>query len=234
MDVIIVSKTHMTNAACVGGISGSGKFVRLLNENGYNQDVDTKLKIGDVWTIEYNDRPNKIPPHIEDILVTKMTFKFSFDSEKKMVEYLKTKLKIKIWSGSPDVLFDGKLNWTDSGSGFINKENGISENSVGFWISNQPLRRKILSGQREDGSNWESTRYNYPNINGWRNLPYVGFEDAIEIIPAGTLIRVSLARWWDTNGKTEERCSLQLSGWYDLPKSQKEVKKDVEPDDLPF
>lgn len=207
MDVLIVSKTHMTNAACVGGISGNGKFVRLLDENGYNQNVDTALKIGDVYTIEFTERPNKKPPHIEDILVTKMTYKFSFDSIQKMVEYLKEKLNVKIWSGSPDILFDGKLNWTDSGSGFINRENGIPDNSVGFWIPDMDLTRKVF---------YEKNRYNYPNINGWRSFPFVGYENAVDVIPAGTLVRVSLARWWDTNGTTEERCSLQVSGWYDI------------------
>lgn len=208
MDVIIVSKTHMSNAACVGGVAGNGSFVRLLNKNGYNQDLDTSLKIGDVWTIEFVEHPNKRPPHIEDILVTNMTFKFSFDSVKKMVEYLKEKLKVKIWRGSPDILFDGKLNWTENGSGYINEENGISDNSVGFWIPDRNLTKRIF---------YKKTRYNYPNINGWRSLPFVGFEAELDIIPAGSLVRVSLARWWDTNGTTEERCSLQLSGWYDLP-----------------
>lgn len=207
MDVLIVSKTHMTNAACVGGISGNGKFVRLLDQNGNNQDVDTTLKIGNVYTIEFTERPIKKPPHIEDILVTKMTYKFSFDSIQKMVEYLKEKLNVKIWSGSPDILFDGKLNWTDNGSGFINHENGIPDNSVGFWIPDMDLTRKVF---------YEKNRYNYPNINGWRSLPFVGYENAIDVIPAGTLVRVSLARWWDTNGTTEGRCSLQVSGWYDI------------------
>ena len=51
MDVIIVSKTHMNDSACVGAITGSGRFVRLLKTNGFNQDVDTKLEVGDVYTI---------------------------------------------------------------------------------------------------------------------------------------------------------------------------------------
>lgn len=225
MDVIIVSKTHMSNAACVGAISGNGKFVRLLDENGYNQDIGTSLKIGDVWTINYQERPNKTTPHIEDILVSNMTFKFSFNSIREMITYLKEKLKIKIWRGSPDILFDGKLNWTNSGSGYINKENGICENSVGFWISDRDLTKRIF---------YEKTRYNYPNINGWRSLPYVGYGTEVDIIPAGTLIRISLARWWDTNGTTEERCSLQLSGWYDLPETPQQNNHIVEEDDLPF
>jgi hypothetical protein len=76
---------------------------------------------------------------------------------------------------------------------------------------------------------YEKVRYGYPKTTNWRSLPYVGFEEAAEIIPAGTLVRVSLARWWDTNGTTEERCSLQLSGWYD---SKTKAKEDN--DDLPF
>ncbi len=46
MDVIIVSKTHMSSAACVGGVLANGRFVRLLNSEGYNQDSDTDLEVG--------------------------------------------------------------------------------------------------------------------------------------------------------------------------------------------
>ena len=207
MDVIIVSKTHMNDSACVGAITGSGRFVRLLKTNGFNQDVDTKLEVGDVYTIKYTERPNKKAPHVEDILVSEMNFKSSFESIEKMVDYLKGRLNIKIWEGAPDVLFDGKLNWTERGSGFINEENGLPENSVGFWCPDRDLNMRIF---------YEKVRYNYPNINGWRSFPYVGCEEPVETIGAGSLVRVSLARWWDTKGKTEDRCSLQISGWYIL------------------
>ena len=47
-------------------------------------------------------------------------------------------------------------------------------------------------------------------------MPYVGFADPIERIPKGALVRVSLARWWrpDDAPDMEERCYLQLSGWF--------------------
>ena len=51
MDVIIVSKTHMSSAACVGGVLANGRFVRLLDSKGYNQKLDTDFNIGDVHTI---------------------------------------------------------------------------------------------------------------------------------------------------------------------------------------
>ena len=55
MDVIIVSKTHMSSAACVGGVLANGRFVRLLDSDGYNQDSDTDLEVGDVYTITFSE-----------------------------------------------------------------------------------------------------------------------------------------------------------------------------------
>ena len=56
-------------------------------------------------------------------------------------------------------------------------------------------------------------------MNGYplRGLKYVGEESPIKVIPAGTLVRLSLARWWrpeKSEPNFEERCYLQLSGWY--------------------
>lgn len=208
MDVIIVSKTRMKNAVCVGGVLADGRFVRLLNENGSNQDKNTTLKIGDVYTIDFLEQSLKRPPHIEDILLTNMTFNFSIDSLSHIAKYLKEKLDVKIWNGSIDVLFDGMLQWTNGGSGYISENTEIPVNSVGFWIPDRDLTKRI---------SYKKTRYNYIHNDGWRSLPYVGYSDPISVIPAGTLVRVSLARWWNRRGETENRCSLQLSGWYDLP-----------------
>ena len=55
MDVIIVSKTHMTTAACVGAISTSGKYLRLLNDGGYNQPIDTEFEVRQVWVENMNE-----------------------------------------------------------------------------------------------------------------------------------------------------------------------------------
>lgn len=223
MDVIIVSKTHMTNAACVGGVLANGKFVRLLNSDGYNQDSDTDIEVGEVYTISFSEREDKTPPHIEDILVHSMTYKFTFESIDKMVEYLTSKLKVKIWKGSSDVLFDGNLQWTSGGSGYISESGGVPNNSVGFWIPDKDLKRNDFN---------EKVRYSYPIR--WRNISYVGFQNPVDKIPAGTLVRVSLARWWSPN-EDEERCYLQLSGWYGLPESSnsKEIVDDDD-DDLPW
>jgi len=208
MDVIIVSKTHMSNAACVGGVLADGRFVRLLNSEGNNQNPECDINVGEVYTIIFSERTNKKPPHVEDILVQSMIYKFTFENISKMVEYLKIKLKIKIWEGSSDVLFDGNLQWTNGGSGYISENKTIPNFSVGFWLSDKDLIRKDFN---------EKVRYSYPIR--WRNISYVGFQSPVDSIPAGTLLRVSLARWWSPNDD-EERCYLQLSGWYDLNESK--------------
>ena len=221
MDVIIVSKTHMSSAACVGGVFANGRFVRLLDSDGYNQDSDTGLEVGDVYTITFSERREKTPPHVEDILVHTMDHKFSFSSIEKMVEYLTDKLKVKIWRGSTAVLFDGNLEWTSGGSGYISESGGIPDNSVGFWIPDRDLNRKDYN---------EKVRYSYPIR--WRNISYVGYQNPVDNIPAGTLVRFSLARWWSRN-EDEERCYLQLSGWYGLPEPATD-DNDEDDNDLPF
>lgn len=204
--IIIVSKTHMTNAACVGGITTNGKYVRLLNVGGNNQPKNTDFEVGQFWDIEYVERTNLLPPHIEDIIITSKKLVGTLKKERTMLQTVQL-YGATIWKGSPDKLFDNSLRWTDNGSGYISDKSDIPNNSVGFWIPDRNLTKRVY---------YDKVRYSYPIPIGWRSLPYVGFDSAVEVIPAGTLLRVSLARCWDTDGSTEYRCSLQLSGWYNL------------------
>lgn len=41
-----------------------------------------------------------------------------------------------------------------------------------------------------------------------------GFQTPLDYIPQGTVLRMSLANWWKKGDSDEERCYLQLSGWY--------------------
>ena len=222
MDVLILSKTHMNNGkCCIGGITGSGRYVRLLTPTGENQPDNTDLAPRQVWEVEFNERPNSTPPHVEDVLVSSRKQKGTLKDEIKIADFIKQR-KIPIWQGNPDTLFDSLIKWTNSGSGYVNRE-AIPKHSVGFWISDRDLTKKEFNG----------TRYSYPNQNGWRSLKFVGFETPVDKIPAGTLLRVSLARWWQQDENTEERCYLQLSGWYDFNEPNKTAARD-DSDDLPF
>lgn len=206
MEIVIVSKTKMSSNDCVGGIvTKTGQFVRLLDESGRNQPENCDFEIGEIWDIKFSSRNNSTPPHREDILISSKTNTQKSVSKKRLSEWIPNNFADKVWRGSPDSLFNEMIRFTPSGSGFINKENGTPNYSVGFWIADKNLTRRDYKGK---------VKYNYPSSN-WRNIPYVGKDESIDIIPAGILMRVSLARWWSPDDSdSEERCYLQLSGWY--------------------
>jgi hypothetical protein len=59
--------------------------------------------------------------------------------------------------------------------------------------------------------------YRYFGPQGLLDVPFVGFDEPVDVIPAASLIRLSLARWWkhpEADEDFELRCYLQLSGWY--------------------
>jgi len=59
-------------------------------------------------------------------------------------------------------------------------------------------------------------RYRYPTADHDHTLTYVGFQEPVPEIPAGTLLRVSLAHPWRPKDQPQEelRCFVQLSGWF--------------------
>ncbi len=206
MEILITSKTHKRNAACVGGlVLNNNRFVRLLNPGNWDQYADTDLNIGDVWDIQFTDRQDIEPPHIEDIIIQNRRYLRSIGN---ISTYLHNS-GVVIFNGAPTQIFGGRLGWTGNGSGYIGNRDNLPDNSVGFWISDQDLALD------EDGKH-----YNYPAPNIFtrsKRFPYVGFEPKVQVIPSGTLMRISLARWWKPDDSDiNERCYLQLSGWYGL------------------
>jgi hypothetical protein len=204
MKILILSKTRMHGNSCIGGITTNGKYVRLLTSSGNNQPENTEFNMKQIWEITYIEQKNVIPPHVEDVMLQAAQYEGMLNNEIKVLDYIRQR-NVPIWKGHPDMLFDGLLKWTVNGSGYITKE-AIPAHSVGFWISDGPLKQREYEGK---------VKYNYPYTGRWRRLPFIGYQNPPDIIPTGTLLRVSLARWWQ-HDDTEERCYLQLSGWYDL------------------
>jgi hypothetical protein len=202
MEILILSKTHKGKAACVGGlVLQTNLLIRLLNLGNWDQYADTELQIGDVWDIQFTNRPDIVPPHIEDAIIKNKKFVKKQDNLSKFLQ----SRKLNIYKGSPSNIFNGLLRWTGNGHGYIADKEKLPENSVGFWISDEDLH-------------FQDKYYTYHSSN--RSAPkkaisYVGFLEPIAIITSGTLIRLSLARWWKPeDSEIEERCYLQLSGWY--------------------
>jgi hypothetical protein len=208
MRVLIVSRTRMRGSKCIGGlVLSNNQSVRLLTASGTNQSDNSAYQVGQIWDLTFTPSQNPAAPHTEDVLVTASGY---ISDVSNLVNFLDARignLAERYWEGSPDCLFRGMIRSTGNGSGFIAHPN-VPNLSTGFW---RPDRDLIHSNEGT------RVRYTYPgNYEGVRVLTYVGDTVSIPIIPAGSLVRVSLARWWRPQGAQdlERRCYLQLSGWY--------------------
>ena len=108
-------------------------------------------------------------------------------------------------SGDASVLFEGLLHASHAGTVYIG-EYAVPRSGVGFW---RPLGDLKLDDQAQ----------RYQTTFGSRvvAIKYVGEAPASAVIPAGSLVRVSLARWFSPGDSGWEGCWLQVSGWYASP-----------------
>lgn len=199
-EVLIVAKTQMRNALCVGGLClETHSNLRLLNRGNRNQPEDTEFEIGQIWDIDFIDRNPVFPPHNEDIIVLGKNYLRDIEN---ISEYILDNNLIN-WDGGSDLLFEGLLNWTDNGSGYCTQRTGYPPMSVGYWISDRDLSHYTTV--------YNKSRYRYSDN---RSLTFKGLVDPIDTIPSGTIIRVSLSRPKDIRDVGEEESFLQLSGWF--------------------
>lgn len=201
--VLIVSRTQMKNGVCVGGINESTlEFIRLHNERGGNLSVDAPFEVGDRWELDVETAWNKRPaPHTEDKQV-KIIKKIENIGSKGVAEFVCN-------HELGELFVEGSLQDTFCGCLKLNgKQNYITEHSVPefstqFWKNDKDLVHREIFGKHY---------YCYDDI----CIKFVGFQDCVKRIPRGSIIRLSLANWWRPEGCEEDRCYLQLSGWYAL------------------
>ena len=210
MECIIVAKTQMKLNECVGGIcTDTGRFVRLLLANGLPQPRRCPYEIGQIWQLQFREPFQLNRPHVEDIWVTQATNTSHSASVASLSDWIQHNFSDHIWMGGPQCLYDGRMDWSSTGSGYLDDTQIIPSQSVGFWIADRNLVRVELNGK------WRYYYHDKNNDRRKRLFPYVGLGKTVSVIPAGTLLRVSLARWWSPDLKRQrKRCYLQLSGWY--------------------
>jgi hypothetical protein len=204
MNVLILAKTKFGKQVCVGGIVlNNNQFVRLLSPGGWYQSADTKFEIGQVWDIDFSPSSVIREPHTEDVIVHSKKYIKSI----KNIPDLIINSGVNIWRGSIDNIFDGKLQWAKSGTGFLSANSSdLPSQSVGFWINDKPLLFE-----------YQDEHYLYPIETAFtrRAIKYKGIPSPIDTIPVNTLLRVSLAKWFRPKPDIEERCYAQISGWYE-------------------
>jgi ATP-dependent DNA helicase RecQ len=208
MKAVIVAKTRMGSAACVGALTFESQSLRLIAaDRETNDHFNMEYQVGEVWEIETLPDPDLTPPHIENVIVTGKRRMGLITSPEKFIE-----AHMPPTTGGTESIFEGLAQTTGAGALFIAKRTGIPSRSTMFWRPDRPLRR-VDDAKR--------IRYRYPTEYGGVTLTYVGFQEPVPEIPAQTLLRISLAHWWQPEKMTEgeHRCYVQVSGWF-LPEDE--------------
>lgn len=222
-EVLVVGLTSMKIGVCVGGIDLTNKCsVRLQPfQTGLHYSQQDNWEIGKFYQVEYF-KPGGLPrPHTEDIRVVKWGLINSYRSTSISDA---TKL-VSCWSGPITQIFDGYMEWTASGAGYISR-NKVCDMSTGFWRPNRPLVRDRFGNFWADGTSW--------NIEGRKfKLKCVALDqgDIPDIIPKNTLLRISLSRWYQPDN-LPDGCWLQLSGLVSEPNMESHAT--VPDADIPF
>jgi hypothetical protein len=208
MRVLIVSKTKMGEVICVSGLSQMEKrSLRLLNAMGEQPTLSDRYSIGQLWEMDYTHAPTCEAPHTEDVLVRQKVLVGQLSTDELRRVLLHYRDALHTVEGSIELLYEGKLVLPERAdeSAYI-VAGYVPGYSTAFWCADVPL--EMVFGKKE------RAYYHYRAGILDIKIPFVGFAEPITMIPRHTLVRVSLARWFDQYGKTEPRCYLQLSGWY--------------------
>jgi len=201
MRVVVVAGTRMHGGTvCIGALSDRGESLRLMTGNCGYHPTDCRYRVGEAWDVAVRACPDLQAPHLDDVAVLEARY---LGMENELPAFILG--RVTPWRGSIHVLFDGLIEFTTNGSGYISESTGLPRSSTGFWFPDHGL---IFRAQ---------PRPAYYAGDGFRYLSYVGTAAAVPVIRAGTLVRVSLAKRWrppDADFSFEYRCYAQLSGWY--------------------
>jgi hypothetical protein len=201
MKVVILARTKMSGLKiCFGGMSETGQSLRLMNDRCDYYSNSCPYQVGEIWDMTVKPCERVEAPHLEDTSVLDAKL---IGAEADLRAFILERANP--WGGGIDSIFDGKIHFTNKGSGYISYSGGLPSASTGFWIPDKDLQFS------------NDPRPAYSPHDDWRYLSYVGTASPEPTIRKDTLVRVSLAKWWkppDADSALELRCYAQLSGWY--------------------
>ena len=207
----------MGSGACIGAITETRESVRLVPFNANPRDgANKEYEVGDIWKIIGEPETPLKPPHNENFVVHKKSRLHRTKDTRDLISAIELLMPPK--SGDPRQLYEGLLQTTSIGSLYVSPGHDVPPYSTIFWRTDKQL---TLETDKK-----KNLRYRYPTENGGCTLTFVGFQKSLKTIPAGTLLRVSLAGWWRPKNTphAELRCYVQLSGWF-LEEERQEKRK---------
>src|SRR5205085_3592342 len=128
----------------VGALSDQGEYLRLMNQScESDQGGNVPYRIGQWWEVECTPCGQQKPPHVEDVSVRSAR---RVGAEEDLSGYLLNNATP--WEGTMDVLFDGKIQFTRNGGGYIPPPIFPTERpAFGFRVS--PSTSKRMSETRK-------------------------------------------------------------------------------------
>ena len=187
VQVLIVGKTRMRNGVCLGGLVLQDiQRVRLLPAKGFGHPRDTRYNIGDEWnlTLEEVSKHEINAPHTEDTRIVEQQYIRSY-TKRAVRDFVLKRIGAQLVH--PRDLFDGRIFITDNKRARVTCRDGVPMYSTGFWRFEKALYkwqndRKIRYTYCEDDSSCNSDDEDLQ-----LDVPYVGCDEPLEKIPAGTI-----------------------------------------------
>lgn len=223
IEAIIVAVTYMHEGrCCVGALQverdANGLLTpirnwRLLQSDGaFPTLADNAFRVGEIWRLTLTPLPayKLKPPHMEDSRVFRKERIGRLDEPLAMNLYqiLQRNPQIPLVHGGAVQLFEGKLHHDNDGSWshYVLPDNAPMH-STSFWIPDFSLRVE---------EQFNKLRVFSRDVQ--LGMRYVAIEPRIhagDVIPEGSLLRVSLARPWSPDETTPPRCYMMLSQYYE-------------------
>jgi len=199
--VVIAAKTRMREGRiCVGAHTlDDFRSLRLFRHDGSYLDEEANLEVGDVWELDYVERPGAVAPHLEDVLVQGGGARRVGRGEDLAALVMERDI---VWQ-SVDELFEGCLNFTGAGSAYVPEAGPLPSRSTGYW---QPANELTLYHVND------KPRYRWTG-GALRSIRYVGLAEPVLTIPARSLVRLSLSHPFAPPDGPRGYW-LQLSGWF--------------------
>lgn len=215
-DVLIVARTRMQQRhICVAGLDLiTGELIRLTDHRGTNYSEMAPYQPGEVWRIDYQAKYGLTRPHVEDVRILHSSLQEPHADIPALLDKHPT-----LRDGSPRELFDGALTFEpslgldgfdDARTPYLNRRSRIPRCSIELWLTDRFFTKRVTQRDGQPKTYLVGPPPSPADVS--MKAPYNGFDDPGLILPPGTLVSVSLARWWRPFGDDPawDKCHMQL------------------------